>query len=137
MAPILGFCVILVLVLFGTVQNKRSQYWGKLLTFCTLILCLAYSHGIQRQQLSVQHYLQHYSPNKTEVLELVLVERLRTAENQSRFYARVKSINGTACTGKLLFHLKTKTNPPLQLGEHLSVKAILRPLEAPKKSWGL
>lgn len=99
---------------------------------CLIILCTGFIHGTQKQQLSAEHFLHHYTPGKKVELHLVLYEKLRAVNDQSRFFARVKTINGTASTGKILLHLKSKKNPPLQLGENLRVKTILKPIKKAK-----
>ena len=128
----LGVSVLLFLLLcFLPKSSSLVLRWGKFILYSLLILCLAYTHAVQKQRLSANHFLRQYTAETDVDLHLVLTERLGV-KNNSRFYAEVKSIAGRKASGKLLLTLYFQTQPPVEIGDHLKINTPIHPLDTPK-----
>lgn len=129
---LLGISFFLALFLLLNIKRNPIPLWGKSILFYLLTLCLAFTQGLQKQKLSPQHFLRNYIPGDSVQLRLMLFEKLRSSENQMRFYAMVKSKNGIPTNGKLLLNIRTEKKLPLQLGNILEIKTVILPLDEPK-----
>lgn len=128
----LGVSVLLFLLLcFLPKSSSLVLRGGKFILYSLLILCLAYTHALQKQRLSANHFLHQYSAETDVDLHLVLTERLGV-KNNPRFYAEVKSIAGRKASGKLLLTLYFQTQPTVEIGDHLKINTSIYPLDTPK-----
>jgi len=120
-------CFLMTLIFYKISQSKTKFR----LTFTILMYFLATLSGIVTQtnhktEFNKTNYKHCISENKTQVLKVILREKLRSNNQNQRYIALVHAIDGRKCNGKILINFKNgKRLNNFHIGHNLIVSGRL------------
>lgn len=134
------FCALaLGIVCFATAFYRAKKQLARTFYFGLTAYCLAFLVGsaaliIHSGTIDPKHYIRQINdPAQLHTIEVVLRERPKSTAYRNRYIALARTIDGKACSGKILVNLDIGDFPnQLVTGTHLKITSCIIPNAKPK-----
>ncbi|MGY6647228.1 ComEC/Rec2 family competence protein [Wenyingzhuangia sp. IMCC45574] len=130
--------LLLVLFLVLMLLHVKKKYPFNTKFFFVLLLLFGVlsswlSQHINNQLNCSKHY--QFRVKDNHVLQLLLLEKLKTTQKYQRFYAEVISVDHQKTCGKVLVQVAKKTGNNIEIGEVLLCRNKITPVDLPPSTY--